>query len=240
MALKKSVIKLIGIAAVLLLAGLLLISWLATRQAPVSTPTVDQLFNLDETRTKAEAGDPQAQKNLGTMYARGQGVAQSYAEAAKWHREAADKGHAGAQVALAELYEAGRGVAHDDSQAAQWYRRAAEQGNAVGEYNLALLYVLGKGVPQDNAKALEWYRKSADQGLAVAQYNLGIRHYRSQAVAQDLVEAYKWLSLAAAQAMPDAVQARDEIKGMMTHAQISEGRRRASAFVTIKPAQNTP
>src|SRR5947209_6541596 len=59
-ALRSRVIKLIGIAAVLSLAALLLVSWLATRQVPVSTPVVDQVFNLDEIRAKAEAGDTQA------------------------------------------------------------------------------------------------------------------------------------------------------------------------------------
>jgi len=67
-----------------------------------------------------------------------------------------------------------------------------------------------------------------------------MRYYKGQAVAQDSVEAYKWLSLAEAQGVPDAAQAREEIKPTMTRAQITEGHRRASAFVRTKPAQNTP
>ena len=47
------------------------------------------------TRPLADEGVARAQFNLGVMYAKGQGVAQDYAEAAKWYRLAADQGHAG-------------------------------------------------------------------------------------------------------------------------------------------------
>jgi TPR repeat protein len=228
-------LKAIGILAVCLVFGSLLALWFATRTPPVAAPEVPEVIDLEGTRANAERGDAEAQNKLGSIYAKGQGVKQSYAEAAKWYRQAADQGNAGAQTALGELYEAGQGVPCDEAKAAQWYRRAAEQGHVAGQYSLAVLYVMGKGVPRDIAEAVKWYRQAADQGNALAQYNLGMRYKEGDGVPQDRVEAYKWLRLAAAQGLPDAAKARDELKRSMTREQLAEGQRRADAFVARTP-----
>ena len=232
---RRNRLKVISIVAACLVIGLLIALWFATRMAPVSTPEVAEVVDLEGTRAKVEHGEAEAQKKLGSIYAKGQGVAQSYSEAAKWYRKAADQGHAGAQAALGELYEAGQGVPCDAAQAAQWYRRAAEKGHVVGQYSLAVLYVMGKGVPRDIAQAVNWYRQAADQGNALAQYNLGMRYNQGDGLPQDRVEAYKWLRLAAAQNLPDAAKARDELKRSMTREQITEGQRRADAFAARTP-----
>jgi hypothetical protein len=221
----------------LLIAGLFVACSPSDSKGPAAKSEVVEAVDLKTLEAKAEGGDAGAQKRLGVIYAKGQGVKQDYAQAAKWYRKAADQGHAGAQIALGELYEVGRGVPHDVAQAAKWYRQAAEQGNAAGQYSLAVRYVMGQGVPRDDAAALKWYRLAADQGDALAQFNLGMRYYEGHGVAPDPVEAYQWLSLAAAQGIPDAVQARDDLKRKMTREQINEGRRRTDAFVVKKPSQ---
>ncbi len=232
--------KVICIVTAVFLIGLLLLTLMPTRQSAVSNPEVVEIVHLEQIRAKAERGEAEAQQKLGTIYAKGQGVKQDYAEAAKWYRQAADQGHPAAQTALGELYEAGQGVPRDEAEAAKCYRRAAEQGHAPAQYSLAVLYVMGKGVPRDNAEALKWYRQAADQGDALAQFNLGMRFYEGNAVAPDPVEAYKWLSLAAAQRMPDAAKALDDVKRRMTREQKAEGRRRTEAFVPKRPAPQTP
>ena len=234
---KKPGIRIIGIITVCLLAGLLVAAWATTHKAtpPATTAKVEEKkIDIDAVRTKAEAGDAQAQRDLGRMYARGQGVPESYAEAAKWYRKAADQGNAEAQAALGELHEAGQGVARDEKEAAKWYRRAAEQGLAAAQYNLAAMYVIGRGVPQSTVEALKWYRQAAEQGDALAQFNLGMRYYEANGVVADPVQAYQWLSLASAQGIPDATKARADLKGKMTSAQIAEAERRVSAFVVKK------
>jgi len=227
---RRNPLKVIGIVVVCFAIGLLIALSFATRKPPDSTPEVVEVIDLEGTRAKADSGDAEAQKSLGSIYAKGQGVKQSYAEAAKWYRQAADQGHAGAQAALGELYEAGQGVPCDDAEAARWYRRAAEQGDVGGQYYLAVLYVMGKGVPRDIAEAVKWYRRAADQGNALAQYNLGMRYFVGDGVPQDLIEAYAWLSLASAQGLEDAAKACDELKRKMTREQIAEGQRRAKAL----------
>jgi hypothetical protein len=232
--------KFIGIAVVCLLGGLIAAYVIATREAgapaPGNEPQVEAIPNIEELKAKAESGNAEARKGLGAAYAKGLGVKRSYAEAAKWYRQAADQGHAGAQAALAELYEAGQGVPFDPAEAAKWFRRAAEQGHAVAQYSLAVLYVAGKGVPRDIDEALKWYRQAADQGDASAQYILGVRHSEGDGLPRDLAEAYKWLALAAAQKDPEAAKARDELKRRMTREQTAEGQRRADAFAAKEPA----
>ena len=59
----------------------------------------------------ADQGYAKAQFDLGSLYEHGQGVAQSYKEAAVRYRKAADLGNAYAQCDLGSLHEHGQSVA---------------------------------------------------------------------------------------------------------------------------------
>ena len=119
---------------------------------------------LQEWTPLAEAGDANAQYNLGVMYGRGDGVPQDYAEAVKWYRLAADQGHASAQSNLGVMYGNGDGVPQDYAEAIRWYRLAADQGDADAQYNLGFMYRLGDGVLQDNVMAHMWYNIASANG----------------------------------------------------------------------------
>src|SRR5688572_21463932 len=58
----------------------------------------------------AEAGDPEAQTNVGEIYERGLGLPPDHALAAQWYQKAADKAYARALFNLGTLYEQGLGV----------------------------------------------------------------------------------------------------------------------------------
>jgi len=189
------------------------------------------ILNPDEIKLKAEHSDPEAQTTLGMMYAKGLSVTQSYKEAANWYRRAAAQGHPPAQNSLGELCEVGQGVPRDEAEAASWYRKAAEKGYAPAQYNLAVLYTVGRGVAMDATEAMAWYRRAANQGDSLAQYNLGMRFFEGNGVTQNFTVAYQWLSLAAAQKIPDAEKARNQLKKSMSPDQLTEGRRRVNEFV---------
>ena len=70
---------------------------------------------------------PDAQFNMGYLYYIGKGVAQDYAEAAKWYRRAADQGHTSAQFNLGFLYKNGLGVPRDKVLAHMWFDLAASR-----------------------------------------------------------------------------------------------------------------
>lgn len=66
--------------------------------------------SLKALRARADHGDAEAQVIIGVLYAKGQGVAQDYAEALRWFRKAADQGLAEAQFNLGFMYDKGRGL----------------------------------------------------------------------------------------------------------------------------------
>ena len=133
----------IGAGAVALCAGL----------AILGPPSVED---------RAASGDPEAQDNLGRMYAYGRDVPQDDAEAVKWFRRAADQGHVSAQFNLGVMYADGRGVPQDDAEAVRWFRLAADEGYAAAQARLGLFYVAGTGgVKRDLVTAHMWLNLAA-------------------------------------------------------------------------------
>ncbi len=148
----------------------------------------------------------------GEDYYYGRGVAQDYAEAAKWYRKSAEQGNAVAQRKLGSMYEVGVGVRQDFGEAVKWYRKSAEQGNAIAQRNLGHMYENGKGVRQDFGEAVKWYRKSAEQGNAFAQWHLGLMYEDGRGVQQDYGEAAKLYELAAEKGYAGAKECLERVK----------------------------
>jgi len=107
-----------------------------------------------EFRAAAEAGNFEAQFNVGLMYERGIGVSKDERESLVWYRKSAEQGYSNAQFNLGVMYENGRGTAVDFSQAHQWYRKAAVQGDGLAVGNLGMLYIRGQGVKQNKVAGL--------------------------------------------------------------------------------------
>ena len=114
-------------------------------------------------RSKAEAGNPEAQFNLGLQH----DIAGQSVTAAEWYQKAADSGLAEAQFNLALMLEKGTGVKKDIPLAAMYYERAAQKGLVKARYNLALMLAEGRGVLEDDQAAAAWMKKAADQGYAM-------------------------------------------------------------------------
>jgi len=158
----------------------------------------------EQMRQRAQAGDAQAQNEVGMMYEKGlMSYPQDDKQAAQWYRKAAEQGHAIAQGNLGTLYMEGKGVPQDNAQALQWWNKAAAQGNAEAQYNLGVAYGIGQGVTKDYGQAKSWFQKSANQGDAQAQNELGMMYYDSLGVKQNLVKARQWFQKAADQGNAD-------------------------------------
>lgn len=94
---------------------------------------------VDDTKQKAEHGNPQAQARLASLYLLGRdGVEKDDVLAAAWMEKAANQGLVEAQVVMGALYDRGVGVAADRDSATQWYEKAAAQGHGTS------LAILGK------------------------------------------------------------------------------------------------
>lgn len=123
-------------------------------------------------RMRAEHGDPQAQFQMGALYASGDGVAKDYQKAIEWYRRAAAQGHAKAQLSLGVLYQKGVSIRFGYTEAVRMYRAAAEQGDDAAQFNLGMMYVRGHGVLQDFVQGYKWFHLSAQQGNVAARRNL--------------------------------------------------------------------
>ena len=170
---------------------------IATLKKVFDIATLKEVFAVYQ--TGADRGDANSMQNLGTLYARGYGMAQDYAKAREWSEKAAEKGHWGGMLNLGLWYYDGRGVAKDYAKAREWFQKAADRSNdEVAMLYLGHLYHNGGwGVAQDYAKAREWYEKAAAKGVADAMTNLGVLYESGQGGAQDYAKAREWYEKAA-------------------------------------------
>ena len=78
----------------------------------------------------AEAGDPEAQYNIGWMYLNGYGLAMNDSRALEWWKRASDQGYTDASFSIAMLYSLGEGkVEKDMDKAIDYYLMAVEDGH---------------------------------------------------------------------------------------------------------------
>lgn len=182
---------------------------------------------------KAEAGDAEAQYQLGKMYNFGDGVRRDYAQALFWYRKGAEQGDPGSQFMLGGLYHFGQGVPKDDAQAFDWIMKAAKQGDTDAEFFISTCYSEGWGVAKDDAQEIAWLRKGAEQGHTTSQLFLG-RAYAAgiDGVPVDYAEAYFWLDLASSGEatrgkQKEALKRRDEAASHLTPTDLSSAQERA-------------
>jgi len=121
---------------------------------------------------EAEQGNATAQRYLGVLYGRGQGVVQNDQAAARWFHLAAEQHDSISQSNLGVLYARGQGVTQDDIKAAKWFHKAARQGDAKAQYWLGVMYEVGRGVAQNSVVACSWYLLARENGVGTAQNSL--------------------------------------------------------------------
>src|SRR5580692_6875872 len=105
----------------------------------------------------AEAGDPEAQKEIGYFYQIGLGVPIDPVRAFHWYQLSAAGGLPSGKVDLGVAYVWGIGVPKNTPLAMQLFREAAEKGSGVGACYLGDMFFFGIGVKQDLAIAQHWF-----------------------------------------------------------------------------------
>jgi TPR repeat protein len=119
-------------------------------------------------RPLAEAGNADAQFNLGQAYKLGRGVPANAATAHSWYQKAARQGHEQAQVNVGLLlYNGGR-----RQEALPWIRKAVELGDPRAQYILGTELFNGDLVAKDWPRAYALMLRAADGGVPPAADNL--------------------------------------------------------------------
>jgi uncharacterized protein len=156
-------------------------------------PTGHHFAAVDpEIRQKAEAGDREAQNEMGSAAQDDR----NYPEAAKWFTRSAEQGFSGAQVSLGFFYGLGLGVEKDLGKSAHWYSLAATQGDPDGEFNMGICYLHGYGVPQNFDEANLWFMRALNHGPGEGRSANGIGlSYETRPTKnknKDYADAFRW------------------------------------------------
>ena len=144
----------------------------------------------------AEAGNAEAQNNVGYMYEEGLGVPQNYLLAMNWYRQAADNGLAEAQHNMGMLYHNGYGVATNLGEAFRWFKMAAEQELAESEYMLGLAFENGEGTELDYAEAKRLLLSAARKNYVPAQLMYAFMLQAGEGGDSEPFSAYVWGKIA--------------------------------------------
>ncbi|HVA18328.1 MAG TPA: HcpA family protein, partial [Candidatus Dormibacteraeota bacterium] len=112
----------------------------------------------------SEAGNPEAQYALGTLYKQGRGVPKDMKEAVRLWSLAALVDNADAQVEYAIALFNGESVAKNEQAAAALFHKAALHGNPIAQDRYARILADGRGAARDPVGATKWHLISKARG----------------------------------------------------------------------------
>jgi hypothetical protein len=204
--------------------------WADTAAGMQAFKAKDYAKAFHEWKAGAEAGQAEAQFDLGVLYAQGLGVQRDMTAAERWYRKSAEQGNAEAEFALGQMYSRGWGVPRDEADAIRWFQMANAPDSDGPSTDWALIE--GYGVPQDQKQAAYWYELAAQKGHAEAQFNLGRLYAEGKGgIPHDEEQAVRWVRAAASQGYPPA-QARLGIR-YATGLGIAQDDKRAYFWLTL-------
>ena len=144
----------------------------------------DRARALQYLQRAANAGNVEAQYNLGVMYAYGHGVEKDRNASLALFRKAADGGYTAAFNGLALSLTDGS-PDNNLTEAFHYFNRSAAAGNADGLYNSALLLRDGRGIAKDEATALDYLRRAVGADHQAARIQLGTMLIEGRGAAPD-------------------------------------------------------
>ena len=146
----------------------------------------------------AEDGCAPAQRALGSLYERGQGVEKNAENAFEWTKKAAEQNDPVAMFNLACYHDKGFGAEKNQQTALTWYRKAAEYGHPEAAALIASLIETGdRGLEKDMDEAVRWYQIAANRGNVLAMGRLAWLYSTGTGVPQDATFAFQYFLKAA-------------------------------------------
>lgn len=169
----------------------------------------------------AEAGNPFAQRELGTRYLQGFGGAEANpTEAFRWLQAAAQAGDGGAMYNIGTALFTGTGTDRNLPEAARWFRAGAEQGLGRSMVALAGMMFQGAGVEKDPETALNWLRRALETPDS-AQARLALGRHAIAGSLDGMVATERAVPWVFAAARNDAEGAEDWLAGEAANGMVS-------------------
>lgn len=155
--------------------------------------------NIVDLIRKAQAGDADAQYDLGNCYLYGDGVEKDGEKASFWYKQyqqntANTKTTQNTNVSTSYTTYYNEKPTQQNNEIADLIQKA-QDGDADAQCKLGVWYEKG----QNYYEAVKWFRKAAEQGHADAQNNLGECYFYGHGVNENYNEAVKWFRKAAEQ-----------------------------------------
>ena len=135
---------------------------------------------------EAQAGDPDAQTNVGEIYEKGLGLQADAVLAAQWYQKAADQGHSRARINLGYLYESGIGVEKDLVKAMNLYRMASGFNEGDLEYVTAFEVATRKQQVVDLQRQEQEIADLKETVALLQQKNIDLEQRQAQLKTQQL------------------------------------------------------
>jgi len=149
-------------------------------------------MDIKELISRAEAGDPAAQTDLGICYIHGNGVEVDEAKAFFWYLKAAEQGEPSALTNAGECYMYGIGTNKNIENAIVLLSKACELDIPEAQSSLGAIYITGEGIPADPEKAVALFTRAAKHKLPEAFGNLGRCYLEGIGVDKNLAKALEY------------------------------------------------
>lgn len=156
---------------------------------------VDVDSNLALLQREANAGNAEAQYQLGRMYDTGDKLERDRQKAVTWFTSAANQGHAESQYRLAIAYLYGIAVSKNVSLGESWLTKAANQNHSVAKEMLPI-YMANRSANSSTSIALSWYLEKVANGDPDGQYGIGNMYENGWGIHPNSAEARKWFAAA--------------------------------------------
>jgi len=172
---------------------------------------------LEQFMVLAKEENPQAQYNVGLMYANGLGSEINNEEASKWYEHSARQGYGEAQFNLAVLYDSKEDITGDYAKKAKyWYEQAVHSGVNQAYNNLGTLYLKGNGLEKNEAKALILFEKGVSLEDPASEVNTALLYTWGTSTTQDKLKAKALFEKAISQGQE---KAKDYLEQLCTESQ---------------------
>ena len=169
--------------------------------------------NLAFLQREANAGNLEAQYQLGRMYDLGDKLERDPQKAITWYTSAANQGYDEAQYRLAIVYLYGIGTTRNVRKGEDLLTQAAKQNHPVASQMLPI-YLANRSANTSTSIALSWYLEKIARGEGEGNFGIGYMYENGWGLNQNPVEAKKWYAVARTSGSGDAAKRLRQIKAV--------------------------
>ena len=180
-----------------------------------STTVIDlRDSNLALLQREANAGNSEAQFQLGRLYDSGEKLERDRQKAITWYTSAANQGHAESQYRLAIAYLYGIGATRNVATGENWLTNAAKQNHAVAK-DMLPIYLANRSANMSTSITLSWYLEKAAAGDPEGQFGVGNMYESGWGIYANGAEAKKWYAAARTIGSGGAAKRMRQMKAMV-------------------------